>query len=70
MIKVGRGEIPNIKGLANEINKKIAVSVPSDAASAVPQLYVQDVRNNYSNNSIVENTKNNNGNNLSEKGGK
>ena len=66
MLKVGKGKISSIKGLENAINEKIAVSVPSDAANTVPQLYVQDVRNNYFNNIIIEKHKNINGNNLSE----
>ena len=46
MIKVATDTIPNIKGLKDAINKKWNIdSVPND--SKIPQMYVQDVENNY-----------------------
>ena len=50
MFKVGTGDIPRIKGLAEEVQKKRSNSpAPDDAANAVPQMYVQDVKENASN---------------------
>ncbi len=46
MIKVPTGTIPDIQGLKDAINKKWNIdSVPYD--SKIPQMYVQDVENNY-----------------------
>ena len=46
MIKVATGTIPDIAGLKDAINKKWNIdSVPYDLKT--PQMYVQDVENNY-----------------------
>lgn len=63
MIKVPTGTIPNVKGLRDAINKKHASSLPGDAAGAVPQMYVQDVRNGmFSDSSVPQSAPENNPN--------
>ena len=46
MIKVGTGDIPNIKGLKQEVEKRRAASSPPDGHA--PRMYAQDARNNNS----------------------
>ena len=55
IIKTSTGTIPDIKGLKTAIeNKNRTIPVPSDAAGAVPQLYVQDVKNGASDTTIQQ----------------
>ena len=50
MIKVPLGEVPDVPKLPEAIQKKGTSPIPGDAAEAVPQMYVQDVRADADNN--------------------
>ncbi len=67
MIKTGINEIPNLHGLIAAINKKESSSQYLADLQKIREAYVQDVKENYSNNRIaqlVDDVKNS----LSEKG--
>ena len=50
MIKVPLGEVPDVPKLPEAIQKKSTSPIPGDAAEAVPQMYVQDVKADAKNN--------------------
>lgn len=55
MIKTGIEEIPNLYGLIDAINKKESSSQYLADLQKIREAYVQDVKENYSNNSIPDN---------------
>ena len=55
MVKTGIDEIPNLYGLINAINKKESSSQYLADLQEIREAYVQDVKENYSNNSISGN---------------